>query len=306
MRPCVLWWSGRSGAAGVAHPLGAAGVAHPLSLSSSTIQPSLPLIYTIGHRSAATTLCNTGFSFAAFPPLLAAFFSIDLGAPKIGSLLTLTSSLQHRSIIAALWVATRQFVHERSGLLPPSLAPPSIYPSFLSPQLSLQLAKQAYSLIPSYFQPNYFSPHSEFVVTPGCYQDHTVSRVLTLEQEGHPQFHGPVPVLAMSVPDAFPICILPSDSPVTKHLFRFQQLCPRVPNCTLQFQLCSPGYIHGYLTPLLPLLKDSLLHIGDPPAHDNDFILHFDGGSFRELKLGGAGVILWEHSSGKVPLSNRY
>ena len=184
--------------------------------------------------AVATALCNNGFSFAAFPPLLAAFFSIDLGAPKIGSLLTLTSSLQHRSIIAALWVATRQFVHERSGLPPPSLAPPSIYPSFLSPQLSLQLAKQAYSLIPSYFQPM-TSLRIPSLVTPGRHQDHTVSRVLTLEQEGHPQFHGPVPVLAMSVPDAFPICILPSDSPVIKHLFRFQQLCPRVPNC------CSSG-----------------------------------------------------------------
>ena len=34
---------------------------------------------------------------------------------------TRSHSLGHRSIIAGLWVATRQFVHERSGLPPPSL-----------------------------------------------------------------------------------------------------------------------------------------------------------------------------------------
>ena len=46
--------------------------------------------------------------------------------------------------------------------------------------------------------------------------------------------------------------------------------------------------------------RRNILHIGDPPTNLSDFILQFDGGAFRELKLGGAGVILWKHVRGNL------
>ena len=40
--------------------------------------------------------------------------------------------------------------------------------------------------------------------------------------------------------------------------------------------------------------------MGDPPYHESDFILQFDGGAFRTLGVGGAGVVLWQHSRGHL------
>ena len=62
---------------------------------------------------------------------------------------TRSHSLGHRSIIAGLWVATRQFVHERSGLPPPSLIPPSAPPANTS-ALPRLLAERACQLIPPF------------------------------------------------------------------------------------------------------------------------------------------------------------
>ena len=64
---------------------------------------------------------------------------------------TRSHSLGHRSIIAGLWVATRQFVHERSGLPPPSIVPPSV-PSANTSTLPRLLAERAYQLIPHFFR----------------------------------------------------------------------------------------------------------------------------------------------------------
>ena len=68
----------------------------------------------------------------------------------------------------------------------------------------------------------------------------------------------------------------------------------------MAFKPCSCGSIHGYLTALLPLPKGTPLHIGDPPTNLSDFVIQFDGGAYRELKLGGAGVILWRHAHGSL------
>ena len=72
-------------------------------------------------------------------------------------------------------------------------------------------------------------------------------------------------------------------------------LRPVVGTTPLQFRLCSCGIIHRYL-------PHSPLHVGDPVPQDSDFILHFDGGAFRDLGVGGAGAILWLHNQGRLQL----
>ena len=94
--------------------------------------------------------------------------------------------------------------------------------------------------------------------------------------------------------------VFPTGSPLIKQLFQFQQSYPQPPNCTLAFKPCSCGCIHGYLTALLPLPKGAPLHVGDPPTNLSDFVIQFDGGAYRELKLGGAGVVLWRHAHGSL------
>ena len=74
------------------------------------------------------------------------------------------------------------------------------------------------------------------------------------------------------------------------------------PNCTLEFKLCSCGHIHGYLRALLLLSPGSPLFIGDPEISHNDLVLHFDGGAFRELQIGGASVAVWKHTAGSLTL----
>ena len=113
-----------------------------------------------------------------------------------------------------------------------------------------------------------------------------------MEQEGLPHFYGPAPALTTSC--------LANGSPLIKQLFQFQQSYPQPPNCTLEFKPCSCGCIHGYLTALLPLPKGAPLHVGDPPTHLSDFVIQFDGGAYRDLKLSGAGVILWRHTHGAL------
>ena len=212
---------------------------------------------------------------------------------------SLSSSFSQRAIICGLWGATRQFVHERSGLPPPSLHLPSTSASPPS-NLHTLLAQRASSLIPTPFRPHHL-PLSSVPFSPTrCTFAHILFQTLTLEHEGHPHFHGPAPVSAAAFPVNSLLGVIPSSSPLISQLFRFQHTFARVPNCTLSFKPCACGAIHGYITTLLPLSKHSPIHIGDPPTHTSDFILQFDGGAFRELKLGGAGVILWKHQQGAL------
>ena len=64
--------------------------------------------------------------------------------------------------------------------------------------------------------------------------------------------------------------------------------------------------IHGYLVSLTPIAPHSPLHVGDPVTRDSDFVLHFDGGAFRNLGVGGAGAILWLHNQGRLQLLSSY
>ena len=203
----------------------------------------------------------------------------------------------HKALIAALWVGTRQLVHERAGLPPPSLT----LPSSPSPQPLLtvrHLLDRVYSLIPAPFRPSGYTPSAPIPTTNGCYRDSVSFRTLSLESEGLPIFYGPAPTTAVAVPADFVLGVFPLSSALPKKLFTFQYQVPRPPNCTIQFKLCSCGKIHGYLTTLAPLDAGSILYVGDPTPQSSDFVLQFDGGAFRELKVGGAGVILWSHSNG--------
>ena len=79
-----------------------------------------------------------------------------------------------------------------------------------------------------------------------------------------------------------------------------KSLIPDIPNCSITYGLCSCGTIHAYLSALAPIPPNTPLHVGDPPYHDSDFILQFDGGAFRTLQVGGAGVVLWQHTRGHL------
>ena len=121
-----------------------------------------------------------------------------------------------------------------------------------------------------------------------------------MEQEGLPHFYGPAPALTTACLADAVLGVFPTSSPLIKQLFQFQRSYPQPPNCTLAFKPCSCGSIHGYLIALLPLPKGTPLHVGDPPTNLSDFVIQFDGGAYRELKLGGAGAILWRHAHGSL------
>ena len=160
---------------------------------------------------------------------------------------------------SALWVSTRQFVHERSGLPPPSLHPPPSHSDTIF-HMATQLSQRAISFIPSPFRPTHlhFSPPPS--LSASCYHGVTTIR----------------------------------------KLFAFQKVYPDIPNCSITYGLCSCGTIHAYLSALAPIPPNTPLHVGDPPYHDSDFILQFDGGAFRTLQVGGAGVVLWQHTRGHL------
>ena len=256
-------------------------------------------------------LCNLGDNsvqhWLLFCPVIALAGSQLLKRPWTTKSWFFTSSspLSQRAILAGLWVASRQLCHERSGLPPPSLDPPPVYSS--SPfHLASLLVDRALALIPAPFRPSHIKQTIPLTIAPGCFRDSITFRTLTIELEGHPQYHGLVPTIPTAIPADHPIAILPMRSPVPKRLFAFQNTVPSPPNCTLQFRLCSCGVIHGYLISLTPIAPHSPLHVGDPVTRDSDFVLHFDGGAFRDLGVGGAGAILWLHNQGRLQLLSSY
>ena len=255
--------------------------------------------------SLPCVLCGTGDNsvqhWLLFCPILALAGSLLLKQPWKTRFWFLSpdASLQRRAIIGGLWVASRQFVHERSGLPPPSLAPPPATTTPLS-QLPHLLALRAASIVPPFFRPSHLAIQPPPLLSTSCSFLTFSFPTLTLEQEGLPHFYGPAPALTTACLADAVLGVFPTSSPLIKQLFQFQRSYPQPPNCTLAFKPCSCGCIHGYLTALLPLPKGTPLHIGDPPTNLSDFVIQFDGGAYRELKLGGAGVILWQHAHGSL------
>ena len=47
---------------------------------------------------------------------------------------------------------------------------------------------------------------------------------------------------------------------------------------------------------------NSPLFIGDLDVEQHDLVIHFDGGCFKELQIGGAGVVISKHIAGSLTL----
>ena len=216
-----------------------------------------------------------------------------------------TFSASKLAMIGALWVGTRQFVHERSGLPPPSLASPSFI--FDDPIRTTQhLLDRVYSLIPLAFRPAHIAPLSPPPIIQGCFRNYVHSRLLTLEREGFPIYYGHTHVTSHAVAAQSTLAVFPPTSSLLRTLHKFQSLVSRPPNCYIQFKLCACGSVHGHLISLTDLDAGTPLYVGDPPVDHLDFVIQFDGGAFREHRVGGAGIVLWKHTTQGLTLLDTF
>ena len=208
-------------------------------------------------------------------------------------------------MIGALWVGTRQFVHERSGLPPPSLVSPSF--TFDDPVRTTQhLLDRVYSLIPLAFRPAHIAPLAPPPIIQGCFRNYVHSKLLTIEREGFPIYYGHTQVTSHAVAAQSVLAVFPPTSPLPRTLHKFQSLVSRPPNCYIQFKLCACGSVHGYLTSLTDLDAGTPLYVGDPPVDHLDFVIQFDGGAFREHRVGGSGIVLWKHTTQGLTLLDTF
>ena len=216
-----------------------------------------------------------------------------------------TFSASRLAMIGALWVGTRQFVHERSGLPPPSLASPSF--TLDDPVRTTQhLLDRVYSLIPLAFRPSHIATLAPPPIIQGCFRNHINSTLLTIEREGFPIYYGHTPVTSHAVAAQSLLAVFPPNSPLPRTLHKFQSLVSRPPNCYIQFKLCACGSVHGYLTSLTDLDAATPLFVGDPPVDHLDFVIQFDGGAFREHRVGGSGIVLWKHTTQGLTLLDTF
>ena len=101
------------------------------------------------------------------------------------------------------------------------------------------------------------------------------------------------------------LAVFPPNSPLPRTLHKFQSLVLRPSNCYIQFKLCACGSVHGYLTSLTDL-DAAPLFVGDPPVHHLDFVIQFDGGAFREHRVGGSDIVLWKHTTQGLTLLSTF
>ena len=168
--------------------------------------------------------------------------------------------LNKLALICSLWAATRQVVHERSGLPPPSLALPPASSDSL-PTIALQLLLRALDFCPSPFRPSL--PHLPTPAPPPhtCYFELYTFHLRTLEREGLPIYYGHTPLASQDIPAQYRLGTLAPHSPSVRKLFQFQKAYPQLSNCTISYSLCQCGHIHAILTSLSPISKGS----GRPP-----------------------------------------
>ena len=203
-------------------------------------------------------------------------------------------------MIGALWVGTRQFVHERSGLPPPSLASPSF--TFDDPVRTTQhLLDRVYSLIPLAFRPAHIAPLAPPPIIQGCFRNYVHSKLLTIEREGFPIYYGHTQVTSHAAAAQSVLAVFPPTSSLPRTLHKFQTLVSRPPNCYIQFKLCACGSVHGHLTSLIDLAAGTPLYVGDPPVDHLDY-----GGAFREHRVGGSGIVLWKHTTQGLTLLDTF
>ena len=188
---------------------------------------------------------------------------------------------------------------------PPSLASPSF--TFDDPVRTTQhLLDRVYSLIPLAFRPAHIAPLAPPPIIQGCFRNYIHSKLLTIEREGFPIYYGHTQVTSHAVAAQSVLAVFPPTSSLPRTLHKFQSLVSRPPNCYIQFKLCACGSVHGHLTSLIDLDAGTPLYIGDPPVDHLDFVIQFDGGAFREHRVGGAGVVLWKHTTQGLTLLDTF
>ena len=188
---------------------------------------------------------------------------------------------------------------------PPSLASPSF--TLDDPVRTTQhLLDRVYSLIPLAFRPSHIAPLAPPPIIQGCFRNHINSTLLTIEREGFPIYYGHTPVTSHAVAAQSVLAVFPPNSPLPRTLHKFQSLVSRLPNCYIQFKLCACGSVHGYLTSLTDLDAATPLFVGDPPVDHLDFVIQFDGGAFREHRVGGSGIVLWKHTTQGLTLLDTF
>ena len=158
------------------------------------------------------------------------------------------------------------------------------------------LLDRVYSLILLAFRPAHIAPLSPPPIIQGCFRNYVHSRLLTLEREGFPIYYGHTYVTSHAVAAQSTLAVFPPTSSLLRTLHKFQSLVFRPPNCYIQFKLCACGSVHGHLISLTDLDAGTPLYVGDPPVDHMDFVILFDGGAFREHRVGGAGIVLWKHT----------
>ena len=135
-----------------------------------------------------------------------------------------TFSASRLAMIGALWVGTRQFVHERSGLPPPSLASPSF--TFDDPVRTTQhLLDRVYSLIPPAYRPAHIAPLAPPPIIQGCFRNYVHSKLLTIEREGFPIYYGHTPVTSHAVAAQSVLAVFPPTSPLPRTLTQIPISC---------------------------------------------------------------------------------
>ena len=188
--------------------------------------------------------------------------------------------------------------------LPP--LPPPLLPWMLGVRTTQHLLDRVYSLIPPAFRPSHIAPLAPPPIVQGCFRNHINSTLLTIEREGFPIYYGHTPVTSHAVAAQSVLAIFPPNSPLPRTLHKFQSLVSRPPNWYIQFKLCAWGSVHGYLTSLIDLDAATPLFVGDPPVDHLDFVIQFDGGAFREHRVGGSGIVLWKHTTQGLTLLDTF
>ena len=112
-----------------------------------------------------------------------------------------------------------------------------------------------------------------------------------MEREGFPIYYGHTQVTSHAVAAQSVLAVFPPTSSLPRTLHKFQSLVSRPPNCYIQFKMCACGSVHGHLTSLIDLDAGTPLYVGDPPVDHLDFVIQFDGGAFREHRVGGSGIV---------------
>ena len=84
------------------------------------------------------------------------------------------------------------------------------------------------------------------------------------------------------------------------------RLSPVLLTATYNSNLCACGSVHGHLISLTDLDAGTPLYVGDPPVDHLDFVIQFDGGAFREHRVGGAGIVLWKHTTQGLTLLDTF